>query len=250
MNARKNNLQLTVESRQIKDAICVAFHTILLNRTQGKYNYTSETNYKLGSIGFEESDCDQIDFTYIRVNSPTLVADVNLKISEFTDTLNKIINDGFLISGSSQFSPPSYETQTYGIYGIEKWENLLISSVKLEFYQKRRRQWPIPDDQIPWEVWELNLDIVRTSHIEDYNRMREFVGEKLSDMVLTICELINKPQYLPKIPGKSEITSVYDDRFCDCEPYLWRIEADQGHLRRGESFMKKLIKDTLIFTTG
>lgn len=87
--------------------------------------------------------------------------------------------------------------------------------------------------------------------------MREFVGEKLSDMVLTICELINKPQYLPKIPGKSEITSVYDDRFCDCEPYLWRIEADQGlftfylqkyvmftgHLRRGESFMKKLIKD-------
>jgi autophagy-related protein 101 len=58
--------------------------------------------------------------------------------------------------------------------------------------------------------------------------MREYVAEQLSDNVLTICELVNKPQYLPKIPTRLEITSVYDTRFADCDPYLWRLESEYG----------------------
>lgn len=75
--------------------------------------------------------------------------------------------------------------------------------------------------------------------------MREFAGEKLSDTVLSICQLINKPQYLPKIPTRSELSSVYDDRFCDCQPYNYLISYDHGRLRKdneGQSkggFMRK-----------
>lgn len=36
----------------------------------------------------------------------------------------------------------------------------MICRIALEFYQRRKRQWPLPDDQVPWEVWQLQLDIV------------------------------------------------------------------------------------------
>lgn len=62
--------------------------------------------------------------------------------------------------------------------------------------------------------------------------MREFVGEKLSDTLLTVSDLINKPQYMPKIPTRSELPYVYDDRFTDCTPYLFRIDSEYGECRR------------------
>ena len=69
--------------------------------------------------------------------------------------------------------------------------------------------------------------------------MREYVAEQLSDNVLTICELVNKPQYLPKIPTRLEITSVYDTRFADCDPYLWRLESEYGWEILKFNFLKR-----------
>lgn len=105
--------------------------------------------------------------------------------------------------------------------------------------------------KIPTLVWELQLDLVRTlsngnvlliffylsktveyfDFLEDFFRMREFTAEKLSEIGLQICELINTPQYLPKIPSRSEISSVYDVRFSDCCPYLWRLDSEYGQKR-------------------
>lgn len=39
------------------------------------------------------------------------------------------------------------------------------AQVRLEFYQRRKRQWPMPEDHIPWEVWNLQLDVVRTEKL-------------------------------------------------------------------------------------
>lgn len=136
----------------------------------------------------------------------------------------------------------------------------------------------MPEDQVPWEIWELNLEIVRTlragkilsffkvihrSFLEDFQRMREFVGEKLADKILYMCNIINKPQYLPKMPTRTELPYVFEDKFSDCQPYLYRIASDFGKdsfnffvefLILGQksdihsSFMKKFFKDTLSFT--
>jgi len=129
-----------------------------------------------------------------------------------------------------------------------------VSAINLEFYQRKRRKWPLTECIIPWEVWELNLEIVKALHNEDFSQMRGVVGEKLGETVIKICELINKPQYLPKIPARSELSSIYDDRLSDCQPYLFRIEANHGkpegeNLSKG-GFMRKLLKDTLTYTNG
>ncbi|KAI1728015.1 hypothetical protein DdX_00165 [Ditylenchus destructor] len=249
MNARNQQLQLTVECRQIRDVTLCAFHTILLHRSVGKFKYSSDVNYTLGSIGIEEIDCDQIDLTYVRVNSPELVADLDSKVRDFADAIHTVISDGYFLSGSS---PHSVDKEGR-LHGIERWENLFPAQIKLEFYQRRKRQWPIPEDHVPWEVWELHLDVVRTLNNEDFYRMREFVGEKLSDTILSVCEIVNKPQYLPKMPTRMELPYVYDDRFLDCHPYLYRVESDYGG-RLSEnasksSFMKKLFRDTLTFSS-
>jgi len=119
MNARTNSLHLTVECRQVRDAVCGAFHTILLHRSFGKFNYTSDSNYNLGSIGVEEFDCEHIDLTYIRVNSPALISDVDTKVQEFSDTLQNILYDGLSPSGiSHQSSHQSFEDK-------HRWESLL-----------------------------------------------------------------------------------------------------------------------------
>uniref|UniRef100_A0A915EBR8 Autophagy-related protein 101 n=1 Tax=Ditylenchus dipsaci TaxID=166011 RepID=A0A915EBR8_9BILA len=233
MNARNQQLQLTVECRQIRDVTLCAFHTILLHRSVGKFKYTSDVNYTLGSIGVEEIDCDEIDLTYVRVNSPELVSDVDIKVRDFADAIQAAITDGYFLSGSSPHSSPGQEGR---LHGIDRWENLFGAQIRLEFYQRRKRKWPIQKT--------IN---------EDFYRMREFVGEKLSESVLSVCETVNKPQYLPKMPTRSELPDVYDDRFSDCHPYLYRVESDYGsklHENASKaSFMKKLFLDTLTFTS-
>lgn len=70
--------------------------------------------------------------------------------------------------------------------------------------------------------------------------MREFVGEKLADAVMSVCQRVNKPQYLPLVPQKTDLAQVFHDRFSDCQPYLYRIESrsEQGwYLPRGQCRM-------------
>lgn len=59
--------------------------------------------------------------------------------------------------------------------------------------------------------------------LEYFTRMKEIVADSLSDIVLSTCGAINKPQYMPKIPTRSELMKVFDDSFPDCQPYLFRI---------------------------
>lgn len=68
MNARTRQLQLTVESRQISDTAKCFFHTLLLHRTIGKFNYSTDTSYTVGSLGLEEVICEEVDLAYVRVS--------------------------------------------------------------------------------------------------------------------------------------------------------------------------------------
>jgi hypothetical protein len=56
--------------------------------------------------------------------------------------------------------------------------------------------------------------------------MRGYVGEKLGETVLSICQLINRAQYMPTTPARDGLSNVYDTRFSDCDPYLYRIDSN------------------------
>lgn len=61
MNARSRQLYLTVESRQVRDTALCFFHTLLLHRTIGKFKYTTDVSYSVGSLGLQEVLCEEID---------------------------------------------------------------------------------------------------------------------------------------------------------------------------------------------
>ena len=43
------------------------FHTLLFHRTLGKFHYKQEGNYCVGTVGYEDVDCDFIDLTYVYI---------------------------------------------------------------------------------------------------------------------------------------------------------------------------------------
>ena len=61
---------------------------------------------------------------------------------------------------------------------------------------------------------------------ENFTRMREYVGEKLGNTVLSICQWINKSQYMPSTPTRDGLCDIFDDRYADCEPYLYHIDSN------------------------
>lgn len=47
------------------EAVLSLFHTLLFHRSTGKFHYKNDNTYAVGTIGFQDVDCDFIDFTYV-----------------------------------------------------------------------------------------------------------------------------------------------------------------------------------------
>uniref|UniRef100_A0A914X0V0 Autophagy-related protein 101 n=1 Tax=Plectus sambesii TaxID=2011161 RepID=A0A914X0V0_9BILA len=235
MNARNQQFQLTVESRQLKEAVSCVFHTLLLHRSVGKFRYKAEGSYSVGVVGTEDVDCDYVDLTYVRANSPELTDLLESDVGAFCDAIGSVP------------------------------QTVVSGRIALEFFQKRKRQWPLPEDVVPWEIWQLQVDVVRVESENEYHRLRDSVGECLGDAVLTVCGAVNRPLYLPKMPIQSDLSLVFDTRLSDIQPYLFRVVHQLGSgpgdyhrrmLKPGETLLpgaseglsttvRKLLKDTL-----
>lgn len=83
MNCRSEVLEVTVEARQVEEAILSLLHTILLHRSTGKFHYKKEGTYSIGTVGTVDIDCDFIDFTFVRVSSEELDRVIRKAVSEF-----------------------------------------------------------------------------------------------------------------------------------------------------------------------
>lgn len=83
MNCRSEVLEVSVEGRQIEEAMLAVLHTILLHRSTGKFHYKKEGTYSIGTVGTQDVDCDFIDFTYARVSSEELDRALRKAIGEF-----------------------------------------------------------------------------------------------------------------------------------------------------------------------
>lgn len=218
MNARSQVFELSVEGRQIEEVVASIFHTILFHRTLGKFRYKQEGSYSIGTVGTVDVDCDFVDFTYVRAASDELDRIIKREIALFRDTLRN--SDG---SQSGQIS--------------------------LEFFQKKRARWPFPAECIQWEVWTVKLDIISLANEHERQIHREKVGELLAEKILYIADVMNRHEYVPKMPNQSELDLVFDTTLQDVQPYCFKISSQTTGPPSASvsNTMRKFIKDTLAF---
>ncbi|XP_062701585.1 autophagy-related protein 101 [Aedes albopictus] len=216
MNARSQTFDLTMEGRQVDEAVSSIFHTILFHRSLGKFMYTGEAMYSIGSIGYMDVDCDFIDFTYVCCTSPMLDETIKREIGEFSRQLRS--NES---SGTGQIS--------------------------LEFFQRKKARFAFLTECIPWEVWTIRLELVNLTNEDDRQIYREQVGDTLSDKIVCITEIMNRHDYLPKTPNQTELDLVFDTSYPDVQPYLFQFKFTTTGPSTNSvgKTVKKLFKETL-----
>ncbi|KAH3841139.1 autophagy-related protein 101-like [Dreissena polymorpha] len=217
MNARSHVFELSVENRQVEEVVSSIFHTLLLHRAYGKFHYQQEGTYQVGTLGFVDEDCDFIDFTYVRVASEELTNNMRREITTFKDSLHSAAS----ASESGQIS--------------------------LEFFQRKRARWPFQPECIPWEVWNVKLNVISLNNEHDRQIFREQVGETMTEKVLYIAEVMNRHEYLPKMPNQSEVDLIFDTSYVDVQPYLHRVsyQINGPSSSSVSTTMRKFLKDTL-----
>ena len=216
MNARSQVFEFTVELCQVEEVVCSVLHTLLFHRSTGKFHYQQQGSYTIGTIGFEDVDCQYIDCTYVRCSSDHLHRNVQGYAKQFKESLRNM--DGHK-SGQ----------------------------LMLEFYQKRKNPWPFPTESVPWELWVLKFDVVSLANEPDRITLREKLTDNVAEKIRTICEIVNQPEYIPKMPNEPDLTNVFDDQFKDFQPYLHKVTFQTSEYSPEMSVggtMRKLIKDT------
>ncbi|XP_014248979.1 autophagy-related protein 101 [Cimex lectularius] len=216
MNTRSQTFELEVEGHQVDEAVASIFHTVLFHRSLGKFSYKQEGSYSVGTVGYEDVDCDFIDFTYVCCSSFNLDRTLKKEISGFSEALRG--NDG---PGSGQIS--------------------------LEFFQKKKTRWPFQSECIPWEVWNLRLELIKLNTEHERQLFREKVGELLTEKILYVAEVMNRHDYVPKMPNQSELDLIFDTTYPDIQPYLFKLSFTTSGPTTSSvgSTVKKLIRETL-----
>lgn len=216
MNARTSTFNLTVEPSQIEESVLSIFHTLLVHRTIGKFDYKAEKMFCVGCIGTQDIDCEFIDLTYVRVNCDDMIHGLRQEVLAFRDSLRQK-------------------------------DSMRNGKISLEFYQRHKRNWSVTDSA--WEIWTIDLEIAETSCDADSQKLsKEMTGEAVSEVILNVCEMMNRGEYVPQMPAQSEIGNVFDVHHADVQPYLYRVTYQTTGPSSGlsvTSTVKKLIKDTL-----
>lgn len=100
--------------------------------------------------------------------------------------------------------------------------------------------------------------------------LREKLSDLLSEKIRQIIEIMDKPDYTPKLQNQSQIDTIYDTEFKEIQPYLFRVSL--FHLLKEREFysthskkvyfsldgainqvsvgttMKRMLKDALSFS--
>ncbi|XKL68962.1 hypothetical protein PGB90_006731 [Kerria lacca] len=215
MNSRSQTFELRVEGRQIDEAVACLFHTVLFHRTLGKFRFEADGTYSVGTVGYQDVDCDFINITYVCCSSYYLDNILKKEISKFSDSLRKD-NQGF-------------------------------GQISLEFFQKKKSHWPFTPECIPWEVWNVRIELLKLCNENDRNMCKETVGEEIGEKIIHIAEIMNRHEYIPNIPPQSELELIFDTSYPDVQPYLFKLGYETSDSRSpsmGDA-VRKIIKQTL-----
>jgi len=81
----------------------------------------------------------------------------------------------------------------------------------------------------------------------DRQRWQEKVGEMLCDKVMYVAEVMNRHDYVPKMPNQEDLDTIFDTSYPEVQPYLFKI----SHSTSGPSSptvgttVRRLLRDTL-----
>ena len=90
MNARSQVFEIGLEARQVEEAVLCMFHTVLFHRSYGKFAYKDDNSFTVGTLGFDDVDCEHIDCTYVRPSSPALDQLLREEVSQFSTDLKGV----------------------------------------------------------------------------------------------------------------------------------------------------------------
>lgn len=221
MNARIHQFEFSCEYRQVEEIISAIFHTVLVHRSTGKYVPKTESpnTYTIGSIGFYDIDCDFIDYTYVQVNSNELSQKIKKEIEIFKESLKSCESN----------------------------------KISLEFFTKKKKSWPLnfQSENIPWEIWTIKIELMQLCNENEKQVLREKLSDFLSEKLHQIVDIMDKPDYTPKMQNYSELDTIYDAEFRDIQPYLFRVYYTlDGSFNQSSmgTTMKRMIKDALSFS--
>lgn len=243
MNARSQIFELTVEGRQADEAVASLFHTVLFHRSTGKFHYSTEGSYAISTVGYTDVDCDFIDLTYVCCTSPRLDQTLKREISCFSEQLR-----GSSEMNNFQTNNGTNNSGGGGINSVGGAGGGMMGQISLEFFQKKPSRWLFQQECIPWEVWTVRLELITLNNEGERQICREKVGELLTDKILYITEVMNRHDYLPKMPNQSELDLIFDTSYTDVQPYLFKVNYSISGPSTGTSVgstMKKIIKETL-----
>ncbi|TKR76309.1 hypothetical protein L596_017467 [Steinernema carpocapsae] len=244
MNAITNRFHLTLEMRQVTEALQCFAHTVLYHRTLAKNDRSFFS--EVGVLGEKEVKCNALDVFYVRTNSPELKWRLEPKIEAFVREVNAA-------AVGLAYVDRSKTTQS---------TDILSCSVKIEFFTKKKKsQWSflgLGDGCSVWEIWELNMNIVKVTSSEFLEHVREKATEDLSLIQLQICSAMNKGSYVPKMLNGADFASIFDGSLSDCQPYHHRLSwpelsssvqgsrllksSSSDYLRGGFDFVRKVLK--------
>ena len=77
--------------------------------------------------------------------------------------------------------------------------------------------------------------------------MREKLTDSVCEKIRTMCEIINQPEYIPKMPNEPDLPNVFDDGYKDIQPYLFKVTyqpSDYNAEMTVGNTMRRLLKDT------
>jgi len=92
------------------------------------------------------------------------------------------------------------------------------------------------------------VEIVTLSNEQERQQWREKLGEVLSEKALYVAEVMNRQEFVPKMPNYTDLELVFDTSYADVQPYLFKVcysTASPGGQSVGLTTVRKLLKDTL-----
>jgi autophagy-related protein 101 len=94
----------------------------------------------------------------------------------------------------------------------------------------------------------VRLELINLYCEDEKQVCREKVSDMITDKIFYITEVMNRHDYIPKMPNQSELDLIFDTSFPDVQPYNFIVKFNTtgptGSSTVGNT-MKKLIKETL-----
>ena len=181
--------------RQAKSNFAKKVCPLLRHQTCVSIFLFSKGSYSVGTVGYEDVDCETVDFTYVRCMCPQLEEKMRRDVRDFVEAFGREVRSG---------------------------------RVSLQFYEKRKSRWPFGEDAAIWEMWRIKVDVVRAANEKERQENSERLSEKLAETVASVAAAVSRADYTPRVPNERDVGNVFETRYREVEPYLHRLVQQVG----------------------